>query len=214
MDTDMLIASLAREVKPVPRGSVGRRIAIGIGGGAAITVAIVGLWLGFRDNWMTVIANYHFWVKWLYTVSLGVGAIVATSRLARPDPRPSPYLWLLLAAPVVLLAIIGVAEMMQVPSSDWLAMWLGSSWRHCSRNVLILALPIFAGLLWSFRRLAPARLRVAGAAAGLAAGAFGAALYCLHCPEVSAIFVLTWYTLGIGAMTLLGALLGPKLLRW
>ena len=41
------------------------------------------------------------------------------------------------------------------------------------------------------------RTRAAGAAAGLAAGAFAATVYCLHCPEVSAIFVLTWYSLGI-----------------
>ena len=68
-------------------------------------------------------------------------------------------------------------------------------------------MPIFAGLLWSFRRFAPTRLRAAGAAAGLAAGALAATLYCLHCPEVSAIFVLTWYSLGIGLATGASALL-------
>ena len=52
------------------------------------------------------------------------------------------------------------------------------------------------------------------AAAGLLAGAFAAAVYCLHCPETSAIFVLIWYSLGILATSLLGALLGPRLLRW
>jgi hypothetical protein len=80
--------------------------------------------------------------------------------------------------------------------------------------VLLLAIPIFVGLLWSFRRLAPTRLRAAGAAAGLAAGAFSATIYCLHCPEVSAVFVLTWYSLGIVLASALGALVGPRLLRW
>jgi hypothetical protein len=93
-------------------------------------------------------------------------------------------------------------------------MWLGQSWRVCSSLVFLLSIPIFGGLLWSFRRLAPSRLRAAGATAGLAAGAWGATLYCLHCPEVSAIFVLTWYTLGIGLAALLGAIVGPRLLRW
>jgi len=32
--------------------------------------------------------------------------------------------------------------------------------------------------------------------AGFASGACAATLYCLHCPEVSALFILTWYTLG------------------
>ena len=80
--------------------------------------------------------------------------------------------------------------------------------------MLGLAAPLFLGLLWSFRRLAPTRLRAAGAAAGLSAGACAAAVYCLHCPEASAIFVLTWYSLGIALAGALGALLGPRLLRW
>jgi hypothetical protein len=84
----------------------------------------------------------------------------------------------------------------------------------CPFYVLALAVPIFAGLLWSFRRLAPTRLRAAGAAAGLAAGAWAATIYCLHCPEASAIFVLTWYTLGIVLAAAIGALLGPRVLRW
>lgn len=90
----------------------------------------------------------------------------------------------------------------------------GASWKVCPWLVLTLAMPIFIGLLWSFRRLAPTRLREAGAAAGLAAGAWAATIYCLHCPEVSAIFVLTWYSLGILLAALAAAFLGPRLLRW
>jgi len=91
---------------------------------------------------------------------------------------------------------------------------LGQSWKICRWLLLILAAPIFIGLLWSFRRLAPTRLRAAGAAAGVAAGAWAATLYCPHCPEVSAIFVLTWYTLGMVLAAGVGALLGPRVLRW
>jgi hypothetical protein len=80
--------------------------------------------------------------------------------------------------------------------------------------VLTLAAPIFVGLLWSFRKFAPTRLRAAGASAGLAAGAWAATIYCLHCPEVSAMFVLTWYSVGIMAAAVTGALLGPRLMRW
>ena len=93
-------------------------------------------------------------------------------------------------------------------------MWLGRSWTSCPWLVLMLSAPIFAGLLWSFRKLAPTRLHAAGAVAGLGAGAWAATIYCLHCPEVSAIFVLTWYSLGILLAAGIGALLGPRLLRW
>ena len=58
------------------------------------------------------------------------------------------------------------------------------------------------------------RLRAAGAAAGLGAGAWAATIYCLHCPEASALFVLTWYSLGILLATAIGALVGPRFLRW
>jgi hypothetical protein len=66
----------------------------------------------------------------------------------------------------------------------------------------------------ALRSLAPTRLRLAGTAAGLAAGAVGASVYQLHCPELAAPFLGTWYVLGILAPAALGALIGPRLLRW
>ncbi len=213
MDTDVLIRSLAEDVKPVSRHAVGLRIAMGLGVGGAATVALIGWWLGFRPDFEIAMRSYSFWIKWIYSGTLAICAIIATIQLGRPEPGRLRWLWVL-AVPVALLAAIGVIEMIQVPSGDWLAMWLGRSWKHCPWIVLRLSVPIFLGLLWSYRRLAPTRLRLAGAVAGLAAGACAATLYCLHCPETSAIFVLTWYTLGIGLAAAIGALLGPKLLRW
>lgn len=213
MDTDLLIRSLAEDVKPVPRHAVGRRIAIGLGLGAAATVVLIGSWLGFRPDFRVAMQGYSFWMKWTYSASLAIVAIIATIQLARPEPVRLGWMWVL-AVPMLLLAAVGVAEMARTAPDGWLAMWLGASWKQCPGIVLRLAVPIFLGLLWSFRRLAPTRLRAAGAVAGLAAGACAAMLYCLHCPEVSALFVLTWYTLGIGMAAALGALAGPRLMRW
>jgi hypothetical protein len=53
-----------------------------------------------------------------------------------------------------------------------------------------------------------------GAVIGLGAGAAAATVYCLHCPEASATFVLSWYSLGIGFAATIGAAIGPRLLRW
>lgn len=213
MNTDMLIDQLATDVKPVPRHGVMRRIGIGVAAGAIVTMGLVGLWLGFRADLMQAMHGFHFWMKWSYTVSLFIGSLVATARLARPDAQPLRWLWLL-AIPVLLLAAVTAIEMMHVPPADWLKMWLGHSWKRCPWIVLMLAAPIFIGLLWSFRRMAPTRLRAAGAAAGMAAGACAATLYCMHCAEVSALFVLTWYSLGILLAAGIGALIGPRFLRW
>lgn len=213
MNTNQLIETLTQDVTQVPRHAIGRRLALGIGLGAVVTLLLVGLSLGFNRDLDLAMLHYSFWMKWGYTVSLGIGAVVATARLARPDAALPGWLWVM-ALPVIGLAVIGFFEMRNVPSSQWLEMWLGVSWRGCSAFVFLLSMPIFIGLLWSFRSLAPTRLRAAGATAGLSAGAWSATLYCLHCPEVSAVFVLTWYSLGIALAALAGAVLGPRLLRW
>jgi hypothetical protein len=49
---------------------------------------------------------------------------------------------------------------------------------------------------------------------GLLAGAAGATVYAIHCPELAAPFLGTWYVIGIAIPTVLGSLLGPRVLRW
>jgi hypothetical protein len=213
MNTDQLIHSLSADVPRVPRHALARRIGFGMAGGGIVALIVVMSLLGVRPDLRIAMHGFAFWMKWTYTISLGAGAVYAVSRLARPLSGSLRGLWLL-AAPVLVLAGIGVGELSRTPSQDWLAMWLGTSWRVCPWLVLTLSAPIFVGLLWSFRKLAPTRLRAAGAAAGLAAGAWAATIYCVHCPEASALFVLTWYSLGILLAAGTGALLGPRLLRW
>ena len=213
MNTDDLIRQLASDTRPVGRNSVARRLAIGIVAGGIASALLILASIGVRPDLGTAMQGASFWVKWGYTLSLSIAALMMTAQLARPDSGRLRGLWAL-GIPVLLLAAIGLLELARTPSSQWLVMWLGHSWKSYPWLVLSLSAPIFAGLLWSFRRLAPTRLRAAGAAAGLSAGAFAATVYCIHCPEVSAIFVLTWYSLGILLATLVGMLVGPRLLRW
>lgn len=84
----------------------------------------------------------------------------------------------------------------------------------CPWIVLALAMPIFAGLLWSFRRLAPTRPRGGGGGGGAVGGAFAATIYCVHCAEVSAIFVPTWYSFPSCRPPGWARSLGPRVLRW
>ena len=213
VETEQLIDALTQRVPVVRHHAVGRRVTAGVLGGGAIATLLVVTWLGVRPDLHQAMLGFSFWMKWAYTASLGVAAVLATARLSRPTESSLRSLWPIVI-PVLLLAGIGIGELARTPTREWLAMWLGRSWAQCPWLVLTLSLPIFIGLLWSFRRLAPTQLRAAGAAAGLAAGAWAATIYCLHCPEVSAIFVLTWYSLGILLAASFGALLGPRLLRW
>ena len=84
----------------------------------------------------------------------------------------------------------------------------------CPWIIAVLSLPAFAAAFWAMQGLAPTRLRLAGASAGLVAGAAGALVYTFYCPELAAPFLGVWYALGMLIPTALGALLGPRLLRW
>ena len=212
MRTEDLIASLAQDTPAISRHAVEQRVALGLIGGAAVTTALV-LGMGLRPDLHNAMGGFSFWMKWSYTASLAALAIAAVLHVARPDARRARWLWLL-AIPPLVIAGLSMHELMTTPEDGWMPMWLGNSWKQCSASVLALSAPVFAGLLWAFRKLAPMHLRGAGAVAGLAAGATGATVYGLHCPEVSATFVITWYTLGMAAASAFGALVSPRLMRW
>jgi hypothetical protein len=213
INTQQLIETLSRDVPRVTRHALAQRVGFGIILGGLVTLVLVITMLGIRPDLQVAMHGFSFWMKCTYTITLGAGTVYAVTRLARPISGSLRSLrWL--AVPVLMLTGVGIGELAQTPSDQWLALWLGQSWMICPWLVLTLAAPIFVGLLWSFRKLAPTRLRAAGAAAGLAAGAWAATLYCLHCPESAAIFVLTWYSLGIILAAGAGAALGPRLLRW
>ena len=211
--TDNLIASLAVDLRAVPRGAVARRVALALAGGGAVTLALIVSLMGLRPDLAHATLGFTFWMKWGYTISVGVIAMIATMHLARPDADRTILLWWLML-PVSLLAGLAVYQVMTTPPGDWTALWQGQSWRVCTVKVAVLSLPIYAGLVIAFRSFAPTRLRLTGMVAGLAAGGCAATLYGLHCPEVSALFILVWYSLGMMAAAAIGALTGPKLLRW
>ena len=213
MNNEALIAMLSAQVAPVPRRGFARRLAAGLGLGLAGCLLLVVLVLGLRTDLGWAAAHQPFWIKLGYCASIALLATLAAARLARPDAGALGWLvWL--AVPVCALAAVAMFQLARAAPDQARALWLGESWQVCSALVFLLSLPVFGGLLLGLRWLAPTRLRAAGAAAGLASGGWAATLYCLHCPEAAAPFVLAWYSLGILLAAGLGAVLGPRLLRW
>jgi hypothetical protein len=155
-----------------------------------------------------------FWMKAGYSLAWFVAGFLILRRLARPGVRPGLAG---VAVGVVALAVLGAMAAnaaMRTPADQQPALWLGQTWKMCSMRVLALSIPIFVALAVGLRRLAPTRLRLTGAAAGLLAGGVSASVYGLYCQESAAPFVAVWYSLGIFASALSGAFLGPRLLRW
>jgi len=144
-------------------------------------------------------------------VALAAGAFWATLQLSYPDSRLG--LWWLLLPLGILLVGLGL-EMSHTPSSSWAARLWGNTPAACFLCVTALSLPILAAALLALRDGAPSRPRLCGAMAGLLAGGIAAALYTLHCPENSLLFVASWHVPAVLAVTILGALAAGRALRW
>jgi hypothetical protein len=208
-----LVRKLSDGLAPVPPSFVPRRLLAGLGAGAAVSIALVLGLLGLRPDLLPAMATALFWAKLAYPLSLALVAGLAAERLGRPAARARRRLvWL--AAPFAAVALIAVVQFAAVAPESRTAIVMGGSARLCPFLVLASSIPPLLGLVWAMRGLAPTRLRETGAVIGLAAGGIGGFAYAWHCTEWGAPFLALWYTAGILAAAMLGALFGPLLLRW
>ena len=144
---------------------------------------------------------------------MALAGLALVARLGRPGVSGGAAWWGVLL-PVLLVWTMAAWQWAQAAPADRPALLWGQTWRGCLVSIGWIALPVFVATLGALRQLAPTRPSLAGAAAGLLAGGAGAAAYALHCPEMTAPFLAVWYVLGMAVPVLLGALLGPRLLRW
>jgi hypothetical protein len=143
--------------------------------------------------------------------ALAAGAFWATLKLSYPEGRLG--LWWLFLPLGILLFGLGL-EMSDTPSSSWMVRLWGDSPGACFLCVTALSLPILAAALVALRDGAPTHPRLCGAMAGLLAGGIAAALYTLHCPENSLLFVASWHVPAVLTVTFFGALAADRWLRW
>jgi hypothetical protein len=210
---DRLVEKLVADLEPVGDPPVAQRLAIGLGVGLVLSVTLVGLVLGFRPDMQSATLTLMFWVKVAYVSGIGAIALWAVERLARPGvPTGNLLFWLL----VPTLAVAGLAGVQLIHGSAEARehLIMGFSAAAAPWRILVAALPPLVGLAWAVRGLAPTRLVFSGAMVGLAAGGFGAASYAMHCQESTAPFLFIWYSLGVIACGFVGAVLGPRVLRW
>jgi hypothetical protein len=144
---------------------------------------------------------------------LAATAIALVLRLARPGADTTLQTVVLAAAPV-LLVIAVIVELLVVPASQWQVRLVGDNSLVCLTAIPLLSLPLLAAMLLALRHGAPTSRSAAGAAAGLVAGGLAASLYATQCTDDSPLFVVTWYSTAIGAVSVLAAVLGRYLLRW
>lgn len=211
--TDALISRLATDLRPVSRHAVARRLTIGIASGGAASALILFFALGVRPDLADATASGMFWLKLAYGAAMAVIGLVLGDRLVRPAGEAGGRAaWLVL--PIAAVGLASIWQLGQALPPERHLLVFGSSASLCPLYVFLFSLAPLAGLVWAVRGSAPTHLALAGAVIGLAAGGAGAAVYALHCIEPGAPFLSLWYSLGIAAVTLAGALLGPRILRW
>ncbi|MGC1301995.1 MAG: DUF1109 domain-containing protein [Caulobacteraceae bacterium] len=201
------------ELRPTPPAVVPRRLVIGAIAGAMTSIVLVIVLMGLRPDMARATLSYMFWFKLAYTSALAAFALWSAERLARPG---AAGLWELLwiAAPLVLVVALAVWQLCWAPEPMRKQMIMGDSSKVCSWCIVVFSIPPLLGLIWAMRGLAPTNLPRAGAVIGLASGGFGASAYALHCTEVTAPFLAIWYTFGVATAGGIGAVLGPRVLRW
>lgn len=213
MKTDELIHLLAADDRPVQRNAIEQRFLVatlaGMAGAGVLMLALFGL----RPGLLATMALPMFWGKLVFAAALAAAGLALLRRMARPGMAVGhAALWL--AMPPLVLWGMALWALSQVSAAERMPLILGSTWRTCPFSIAALSVPAFVASFWALRGAAPTRLAWAGAGAGLLAGALGALVYALHCPEMAAPFLAVWYLAGMAIPTALGALLAPHLLRW
>lgn len=210
MKTDDLIEALAAGIEPVRPARLSTWM---VGGALAVAVTTVVVMLGVLPDLAQVVQGPVFWSKAAYTGALAIAAVWLVTRLGRPGASLGLAGWSV-AAIVGLAGVLGAIELILLPADARMDDWLGFTWKICALNILKVSAFTAPLIFLAARRLAPTRPMQAGAAAGLLTGAVAATAYGLHCPEATAAFVATWYTMGMAIAAGLGAVIGRFALRW
>lgn len=213
MKTEELIAMLAGGTDAVERHALRRRYSLALGWGAFCTTLLMAVALGVRPDIATAARLPMFWVKLAFPAAVLVGALFAAVRLSRPGVRlgrvPAA-----IAAPVLAMWMLSAFVLLNAVPAVQSTLIFGDTSAFCSATIAALSVPLFCALSWAMKGLAPTRPAAAGAAAGLLAGAGGALVYALHCHEMAAPFLGIWYVLGMSIPAVVGAVIGPWVLRW
>jgi hypothetical protein len=209
--TDQLIEMLARgkESPPKFRGRLG--LALTLAAGLVAGAAMLAIGVGVRPD--IGVAMMPVLMKAGFAALVAALVLPLAMQLMKPG---RPLGWRLAALGVfaaVCVGAVAIALMGEMPENRMQA-WTGGAFPWCLVLIPLLATPTAALLVWLLRAFAPTRLTLMGAAIGGLSGGVGAMAYAMYCPVDSVAFVATWYSLGIAIAAAIGALLGPRLLRW
>jgi hypothetical protein len=213
MKTDELIDVLATNLEPVTGGELRNTlmIALGIGGAAAFCLVLVmfGLPAAAPGGALSLVK--------IFALAFTFGLVAAGASLLIKSARPGELgreLLVVIGLLFVAIFLAALVTLVLTHPDAWSGMVFGPQWAACLVCIPLFAVVPFASLVWALRRGAPTNLVRTGAIAGLVAGALGAAVFAIHHSGGSIPFIAFWYGGPILACAIVGAILGPRLLRW
>lgn len=212
METDQLIRTLAADNAHRAR-PVGLVLALALLSAAPVSVAMFFAGLGVRPDVMAAMHNPFFDLKFAVTLALAISAIAVALHLSRPEASLQGWAWLLLI-PAGLLVAGASGEMMLPQRTPMMTRLVGNNSKLCLIAIPLMSIPLLAAALIGLRHGASTRPAATGAIGGLAAAGLAATLYASHCTDDSPLFVATWYSIATGAVAVIGALAGPRVLRF
>lgn len=210
MKTDDFIAALAADTLPRPRiaAQLARALSVALGVSA---LAFAYLW-GMRPDIGAALASLAVFKTLTPLVLLALGLVLALA-LAHPGQRSDAKAAMLAAVVLGLVVTLAVTVFQQ--GTPALANALATPTLFvCLTSIPALSVPILGAVLWALSYGAVLQPRYAGAVAGLTSGAAAAAIYSLYCDKDMVLFVVPAYGTAILAVTLVGTLIAPRVLRW
>lgn len=233
MKTDDFIAELVKEAYPLHAQNthVVSKSIVTLSLSVAISLGLLLYIWGIHPEFMTL--AHTGWVEFKFALLTLVSILTLHSvwLMAKPSANLSRIAWqsgsgfvamlLLTFVPLTSGVLSESAALAQgnawalaglntdtAPAFSWTSVW------HTSGAVACLSLPVFIGLMWLMRHMAPTRPALAGACAGFAATVLGMLEFAFNAPyDLSLCFCIS-YLLCIATLPAIGAWIGHRWLRW
>jgi hypothetical protein len=206
---------LSAELDAVNSGRLTKTLILALTTGGAIAFALMLVTVGPRPD---VQSSAHIeWVavKLLFALSvIGTGALLL-NRAMRLGLEGATN-WVLILFPFLAALAVAISVLLAQPQA-WSELLRGATRVSSVRCLLLIvffsAIPL-AGVIYALRQGAPIRLKLCGGIAGIVAGGIGAAAYAFNCTSDTIPFIAIWYSAAIVICAVIGAELGPRVLRW
>jgi hypothetical protein len=213
MNTDRLIDMLSTNLEPVKGGRLWKALSWAIVIGLMAAFGVMLVCFGIRNDLAAGNHSGALVLKTVFALSfVGTGAAFLTKSIV-PGQQAGHRLALIFL-PFFAASAAALAMVVRQPALASGGMIEGAAAALCLFCIPFLSIIPFVLLIWAMRRGAPTDLRRSGAVAGLVAGAIGATVYSFSCPSDSWVFVFLGYSGAVALCSIIGAQLGPRLLRW